>query len=243
MPQPNRPHRRAPHQRRPSKKRAGAHVSEPTPAELRRRHPSQDRSRETVTVILRAAALLLVEQGFARTSTNTIAARAGVSIGSLYQYFGSKDAIFLELMGQHRRDVGALVNAHLTQLDDPRVDLVAGLGKMMNDLVELHARDPEVLRAMDRELAPLLARRTSANPAELEPVVERVERQLVARGARRTKATRSAAWLLTKTVGSVSHWIAHEAPASVDRQATVRGTLAMVQGLLEAIGIRRSPAR
>jgi AcrR family transcriptional regulator len=239
MSQPHRPHRAPTRRRPPSKKRASTHVSEAAPtAPRRRRSPSQGRSRETVAAILRAAALLLVEQGFAKTSTNTIAARAGVSIGSLYQYFGSKDAIFLELMAQHHRDVSALVGARLAQLDDPRTDLVTVLGKMMHDLVELHEHDPDVLQAMDRELAPLLARRTSEKHAELGPVVERVEGQLVARGARRTKATRSAAWLLTTTVGRVSHWIAHEAPASVDRQATIRGTLAMVRGLLEGIGIR-----
>ena len=56
------------------------------PAKLRK-SPAQSRSRATVEAILDAAAHILVTQGFAAASTNRIAEKAGVSIGSLYQYF------------------------------------------------------------------------------------------------------------------------------------------------------------
>ena len=57
----------------------------------------QQRSRATVKAILDAAARLLIQQGYAVTSTNTIADIAGVSIGSLYEYFPGKEAVFAEL--------------------------------------------------------------------------------------------------------------------------------------------------
>ena len=60
---------------------------------LQRRMPRQARSRATVVSILEAA-LLLVQWG-RRIDTNTIAERAGVSIGTLYQYFPHKEAILL----------------------------------------------------------------------------------------------------------------------------------------------------
>ena len=187
--------------------------------------------------ILRAAALLLVEEGFTKASTNAIAARAGVSIGSLYQYFDGKDSIFLALMARHSSDVGKIVQAHLSQMDDPRTHVVAALRRMMLDLVELHEQDPEVLGAMERELAPLLARHEREKHAEFDRLVQRVEGQLVMRGARRSKLTRSAAWLLATTVSGVAHRVVHEAPAGIDRQATIRNTLSMVEGLLAGIGI------
>ena len=59
-------------------------VSNPTAP---RKTPKQERSRFMVTSILDATARVLVEMGFSRTSTNLVAERAGVSIGSLYQYF------------------------------------------------------------------------------------------------------------------------------------------------------------
>lgn len=58
-----------------------------------RKKPLQARSAATVNAILQAAAHILETEGLAACSTNAVAQRAGVSIGSLYQYFPSRDAI------------------------------------------------------------------------------------------------------------------------------------------------------
>ena len=63
-----------------------------------RRKPKQARSGETFEVIVEAAAHVLLEHGYAKATTNRIAERAGVSVGSLYQYFDSKDAVFVAVM-------------------------------------------------------------------------------------------------------------------------------------------------
>lgn len=70
-----------------------AQQSAPNP----RKRPKQTRAQHTVAAILEAAARILEEQGLEATNTNAIAALAGISVGSLYQYFGSKDAILAEL--------------------------------------------------------------------------------------------------------------------------------------------------
>ncbi|RJR49660.1 MAG: TetR/AcrR family transcriptional regulator [Desulfobacteraceae bacterium] len=62
-----------------------------------RKQPIQRRARETVEVILEAAAQVFAEEGYFAT-TNRIAQRAGVSIGSLYQYFNNKDEILSEMI-------------------------------------------------------------------------------------------------------------------------------------------------
>ena len=68
------------------------------PAEfLPRRRPSQERSRRRFDDILRAARALLVEVGFESFTSEQVALRAGVPIGSLYQFFGNKYAIICEL--------------------------------------------------------------------------------------------------------------------------------------------------
>ncbi|MCY3811062.1 MAG: TetR/AcrR family transcriptional regulator [Gammaproteobacteria bacterium] len=67
------------------------------PAYALRKRPKQSRAKATVTAILDAAARILTESGYAAASTNRIAERAGVSIGSLYEYFPGKEAIFAEL--------------------------------------------------------------------------------------------------------------------------------------------------
>lgn len=64
-----------------------------------RKMPGQARSQETVSVVLEAGARILESDGLRGFNTNAIAAKAGVSVGSLYQYFPNKDAIMLALIG------------------------------------------------------------------------------------------------------------------------------------------------
>lgn len=71
-----------------------------------RRTPLQKRSAETVAIILEAAARILEERDFDGFNTNAVAERAGVSIGSLYQYFRGKDAL---LSGLIEREVAPLL--------------------------------------------------------------------------------------------------------------------------------------
>lgn len=66
-------------------------------ASLARRLPKQERAKGTVDVILQAAARILEASGPDALTTNTIAVRAGVSIGSLYEYFPSKEAVLVAL--------------------------------------------------------------------------------------------------------------------------------------------------
>jgi AcrR family transcriptional regulator len=68
-----------------------------------RKSASQKRSRVTVDTLLEATARVLVKQGYDRASTNRIAATAGVSIGSLYQYFPNKEALVAALVARHSR--------------------------------------------------------------------------------------------------------------------------------------------
>jgi AcrR family transcriptional regulator len=78
-------------------------VMPPAPAQIAvtpRKRPVQGRSRATVDAVLAAAARILEDRGLTGFNTNAVAERAGVSIGSLYQYFPSKDAILVALMEQ-----------------------------------------------------------------------------------------------------------------------------------------------
>lgn len=77
-----------------------------------RKQPVQERSKQTVAAILQATAQVLVSNGYDRTTTNLVAEKAGVSIGSLYEYFPNKEAL-----------VAALASAHVEELME-RVDRV-----------------------------------------------------------------------------------------------------------------------
>jgi AcrR family transcriptional regulator len=70
--------------------------------DLTRRKPTQVRALDTVEIILEATARILQKQGPAALNTNYIAERAGISVGTLYQYFANKEAI---LVAMARREI------------------------------------------------------------------------------------------------------------------------------------------
>lgn len=82
------------------------------PIETKRRIPRQARAEETVAAILEGAAQILEAGGLAAFTTNAVAERAGVSIGTLYQYFGDKGAL-LRSLGERemRAALGAIGRA------------------------------------------------------------------------------------------------------------------------------------
>ena len=73
-----------------------------------RKSPEQSRSTETVRTILEGAARVLEERGLDGYTTNAVAERAGVSIGSVYQYFPGKEALTAALVA---RETGPLIEA------------------------------------------------------------------------------------------------------------------------------------
>lgn len=80
-----------------------------------RRQPRQERSQFTVEAIFQAVAQIVATHGEHGLTTNRIAETAGVSVGSLYQYFPSKDAILQAMLNQHCERVMLELDALLAQ--------------------------------------------------------------------------------------------------------------------------------
>jgi len=77
---------------------------------------SQKRSRLTVDALVEATARVLTKEGYDRASTNKIAAMAGVSIGSLYQYFPSKEALVAAVIERHTQELSRVVRDTLLKV-------------------------------------------------------------------------------------------------------------------------------
>ncbi len=82
-----------------------------------RRKPKQSRSSATVDVIVTAAAQVLLEHGYPKATTNRIAERAGVSVGSVYQYFDSKDEIFAAVLQRYIEQLVAVARSTPMSVD------------------------------------------------------------------------------------------------------------------------------
>ncbi|OYU91500.1 MAG: TetR family transcriptional regulator [Bradyrhizobiaceae bacterium PARB1] len=90
----------------------------PTDRRHHRKTPRQARSLVTVGIILDATALVLVEEGYDRATTNRIAERAGVSIGSLYQYFPNRDALLRALHSRTDKQISDGIWRILAERDE-----------------------------------------------------------------------------------------------------------------------------
>jgi AcrR family transcriptional regulator len=116
-----------------------------------RRKPRQERARETVEAIVEAAAQVFDRHGYAAGTTNRIAERAGVSIGTLYQYFPNKDAIVVELARRHLAQLESTAWPALNALVEHVPPLRDGLTAIVLGTVELHKQTPGLQRVLFEE--------------------------------------------------------------------------------------------
>ncbi len=196
-----------------------------------RRRPTQERASVTVEAILEAAAELFCGIGYDRSSTNRIAKRAGVSIGSLYQYFANKEAILAALLDEHQRAVHEVVEKALVLLDDPEVPLRQGLELLLARLVAFHAAEPELTRVLSEEV-PHLARGL-AEADEIDHYTARTVALLSRRPDVAVENLEISAILLVTTVEALTRWLAHGAPPEMDTAAYSREAAAMLAGYLQ----------
>jgi AcrR family transcriptional regulator len=138
-----------------------SHSSKPAPRRLSpRKTPSQPRSVHTVETILEGAAHILERLGLEGYTTNAIAAHAGVSIGSLYQYFPTKDAVTIALIERESAGIAHEVIAALA-LDDRR----RALRLMIEIAVRYQLRRPRLAVLLDFEQHRLSALMPSSSNA------------------------------------------------------------------------------
>jgi AcrR family transcriptional regulator len=115
-----------------------------------RKRPVQRRSRETVEAILDAAAQVFERRGYAAGTTNRIAERAGVSVGSVYEYFPNKDAIVVALAERELEHEREVLLAILTRAP-AREPLASLLRRFVDAVVEIHAARPNLHRMLFEE--------------------------------------------------------------------------------------------
>jgi AcrR family transcriptional regulator len=109
-----------------------------------RKSASQKRSQATVEALLDATARVLTREGYDRASTNRIAAVAGVSVGSLYQYFPNKEALVAALVARHNREMLQLLRDAIGKVAS--CDLATAMRELVRATVDAHLVDPALHR-------------------------------------------------------------------------------------------------
>ena len=116
-----------------------------------RKMPVQDRSKQTVEYILEASISILETDGMKGFNTNAIAKKAGVSIGSLYQYFPSKDAIMNELIQRYFKDQDEKIYQYILNLDSS-YQIGDVVDKFIDSWYEILLSQPQVSRILLKQV-------------------------------------------------------------------------------------------
>ena len=154
--------------------------------------------------ILTAAARVFATRGYAAGTTNHIAERAGISVGSLYEYFPSKDALLVALMEAHVHEGEAVLQRAAAEIAGASLSLAEIIRHLVRAMVELHGRDRELHRVLFEE-APL-PRPLRALLADMEArITDRVELVLRSRPEVTVADPRLAAAIVVKTVEALTH--------------------------------------
>jgi AcrR family transcriptional regulator len=112
-----------------------------------RKTPRQARARATLDAILEAAARILVNEGYDRLNTNRIAEIAGVSVGTLYQYFPTKEAILTEIIREKRKRLLDDIKAATVEMSGESHDQT--LDKLLWAAVKHQLRWPKLARMLE----------------------------------------------------------------------------------------------
>lgn len=115
-----------------------------------RKRPKQARAKVTVDAVLEATARILATEGYDALNTNKVADTAGVSVGSLYQYFPNKAALIAALVDRHVGDeLRVLGAAFEANADAP---LPQAIRALITAHVDLHQKDVELTRALHAQI-------------------------------------------------------------------------------------------
>lgn len=115
-----------------------------------RKNASQARSRATVDALVEATARILVKESFDRASTNRIAEEAGVSIGSLYQYFPGKEALVAAVIDRHQQELMQVARGTLAAV--AALPMEQAVRKLVTMAIKAHRVDPKLHRVLAEQI-------------------------------------------------------------------------------------------
>lgn len=196
----------------------------------KRKVPVQRRSLATVGCIKQAALLLMKAEGLSNLSTDRIAEKAGVSIGSLYQYFPSREAILVAIYEDVSIEYSATLKSHIPKLlDMPTAEAVSST---VNMLALMHESQCNVLLQLTREMPQL---RLAEHPFSFNRLVHSSTRVYLAHRFTALKSRdieRKAFFLEQIILGCISAFVGEAHPA-ITRKEFTRDLSQIITGYLE----------
>ena len=193
-----------------------------------RRKPVQGRAQATVDVILEAAAQILAQHGAEAATTNAIAERAGVSVGSLYQYFANREALLGELVQRHVDAMQAVLGAALDGLQAR--PLPQAIEQLVAAIVASHRVSPRLHQALHQALSHGKVETIDRFESHLERLVCHALRMHPGLDLVDPELT---ATVLVRALGGLIRTTLRREPERVDDPALAAAMTGMILGTLE----------
>jgi AcrR family transcriptional regulator len=180
-----------------------------------RKKPQQARSAQLVAAILDAAVQVLMKEGAQRFTTARVAERAGVSVGSLYQYFPNKAAILFRLQSDEWRQTSDLLRGILEDIGKPPFERLRAL---VHAFIRSECEEAAIRVALD-DAAPLFRDAPEAQEARASGrrSAERFMREVLPEASEATRVL--AGQLITATLGQVGKHFSEAPRTSAEIEA------------------------
>jgi AcrR family transcriptional regulator len=195
-----------------------------------RKLPKQARAQATVEAILTATAEVLVEVGYDRATTNAIARRAGVSIGSLYQYYPNKESLVTALCERHMTETMGLLVGEIAALRSQPLE--PAVHALVVTLLRMHAMAPRLHRVFIEQMPRISG---FERIAEVDRIIIRlICAELAGREERlRPRNLELAVFILVHSVQAITHAAVLDRPdALVDAELADETTALVLRYLL-----------
>jgi AcrR family transcriptional regulator len=202
--------------------------------DVARRLPKQDRALHKIDLIFEATMRLLDSVEIVNLTTNAIAAKAGISIGTLYQYFDDKDAVLDALSGRELKGLGSKVMESM----DPAVPRTAEerLRLMVSAVFETYGGRRRVHKV-------LLEHALSQRRARLNPLFAALSQELSREDRAGPRLTPAEAFVLTNAIAGVLRAAVTHAYPSAQRQALEEALNRLVTGFVHANAVKAASKR
>jgi AcrR family transcriptional regulator len=198
---------------------------------LPRKKPRQERAQVTVEAVLDAASQVLVRVGYDRATTSRIAEVAGVSVGTLYQYFPNKEALYGALLDRELSR-GFLVMAQaVSQVPPP--DVAGCVAALVGSLLAHKANNPALHRVLKTELGRVdgsrILKRTNQQALDMTEALLALHGPWIA-------DARQAAYLAVNAVEGIVGAVLLDAPRRIGEPAFAASLVAVVLAILQTQG-------
>lgn len=196
-----------------------------------RRRPEQERSKQTVEDILDAAALVLKQVGIEQTTTDRVAERAGLSVGSLYQYFPNKIALYEALMARHLENVTITAISLAQRLHEASAQEFPNV--LAQIMVAPERKDPQLsallyrLAAMHKSVAAIEIERSRLFETSMAALLRE---KVATAGFRRTMDPHLASRILTRALAGLARRTMEIDPGLIESDAFASEVELLIRG-------------